>query len=98
MKKFILVAGLLAMSTSVFARGIEETVAAVEAKKDAKCTYVKSSPGICFGDPVYGVCTNWEKFKCLPNTITEREFKLSLKVRRVGISPAVVKKITYTYK
>jgi len=100
MNKLLVIMAMALMTTMVHAEGVDETIVSIETQKDAKCTYVKTTPGVCLGDPTLraGLCYNWVKYKCLPNDVTKKSFKLKLKVRQVGINQSRVTKIKYIYK
>ena len=100
MKTLLAVAALMLMTGFAHAKNVEETILKVESKKDAKCTYVKTSPDVCLGYPSEGagICYRTVKYKCLPNDVTKKPFRVKLKVKQVGVQEARVTKIKYKYK
>lgn len=97
--KSVLCVVVLILAQSSFAKSIEETVLKVETSKDAKCILGNSSTAYCLGDQTNGsgVCYWRVKFSCLPNDVSKKEFRLKLKVKKVGFSPEKVTKIIYIY-
>lgn len=97
--KSLLVIIFIFASFTVSAKSVEDTILKVEAKKDAKCTYQSSSMSYCLGNAQDGsqVCRRTLRFSCLPNEVSQKEFRLKLRTVKVGFQVEQVRKIIYIY-
>lgn len=98
MKIMTLVLTLL-ISSFAFASSIEETVERIEREREVSCTFSNASVSFCVGNPNDGsqVCNRTVRYKCLPDDVSKKEFRLKLRVRKVGFQAERVRKIVYIY-